>query len=408
MTRREWLEMAALLAVARRGSAQSPGAKPLEATERRAADVIRGYAAEGIHRTATPVDRASADRLMTLARAAGAGPGLEPFELSRVDPVAAFLEIGGRRIDGLPMFDGAFTSAEGVRGAIGAPGSDRPIALTKVSPNAETELRTHRDGSRHRALLVVTLGQRPGLCPINAAYFGRPFGPPVLLVGSEHAELIEQAADGDEAVRLVAQVARKPASAFNVVATVLGTQPALKPVCVMTPRSGWYQNASERGGGLACWIETLTAVQAARPRRTVRFVASSGHELGHLGLHAFLHRNPALAGGALMWVHLGANIGASTGPTTMTCSDDPGQAAALRALGAYGLADLPRSPAAQVGGEALTISQAGGRFISFIGRNAWFHNPRDQWPDAVDVQAVARFARAVSDLTVALANTMGE
>jgi hypothetical protein len=366
--------------------------------------VIRGYAAEGIHRTATPVDRASADRLMTLARAAGAAPQLEPFELSRVDPIAAFLEIGSRRIDGLPMFDGAFTGAHGVRGSLGAPGSDRPIALTKASPNAETELRQHRAGSRHRALLVVTMGQRPGLCPINAAFFSQPVGPPVLLVGSEHAELIEQTADGDETVRLVAQVARKPATAFNVVATVPGTKPSLKPVCVMTPRSGWYQNASERGGGLACWLEALTAVQKARPQRTVRFVASSGHELGHLGLHAFLHRNPALAGGALMWVHLGANIGASTGPT-MTCSHDGGQAAARRALGAYGLADLPRAPAAQVGGEALTIGQAGGRFISLIGRNAWFHNPRDRWPDAVDVKAVARFARAVSDLTLALAHT---
>jgi hypothetical protein len=406
MTRREWLEVAALLAIGRRASAQSPDAKALDAAARRAADVIRGYAAEGIHRTATPVDRASADRLMTLARAAGAAPALESFELSRVDPVAAFLEIGGRRIDGLPMFDGAFTGAEGVRGAIGAPGSDRPIALTKVSPNAEAELRKHRDGSRHRALLVVTTGQRPGLCPVNAAYFSQPFGPPVLLVGSEHAELIEQAADADQTVRLVAQAARTPATAFNVVATVGGTKPALKPVCVMTPRSGWYQNASERGGGLACWLETLMAVQAARPQRTVRFVASSGHELGHLGLHAFLRRNPALAGGALLWVHLGANIGASTGPTTMTCSDESGQAAALRALGAYGLADLPRSAAAQVGGEALTISQSGGRFISFIGRNAWFHNPRDQWPDAVDLQAVARFACATSDLTLALANSV--
>jgi hypothetical protein len=407
MTRREWLAMAAMLAVARRAGAQPTGAKAIEETARRAANLIQGYAAEGLHRTATPVDRASADRLMALARGAGAAPRLEPFELSRVDPVAAFLEIGGRRIDGLPMFDGAFTGADGVRGTIGAPGSDRPIALTKSPPNAEGELRKHRDESRHRALLVVTTGQRPGLCPVNAAYFREPFGPPVLQIGSEHAELIEQAADGDDTVRLVAQVARRPATAFNVVATVTGSNPALKPVCVMTPRSGWHRNASERGGGLACWVETLAAVQAATPQRTVRFVASSGHELGHLGLHAFLQRNPTLARGALMWVHLGANIGASTGPTAMTCSDEAGEAVALHALGAHGLGDLPRTPAAQVGGEALTISQAHGRFISLIGRSAWFHNPGDQWPDAVDLQAVARFARAVSDLTLALANATG-
>ena len=92
----------------------------------------------------------------------------------------------------------------------------------------------------------------------------------------------------------------------------------------------------------------------------------------------------------------------------MTCSDARVEAAALRALGAYGIDDLPRTPAAQVGGEALTISRKGGRFVSFIGRNAWFHNPRDTWPDAVDPQAVARFALAVSDLTLALADTAAD
>jgi len=69
--------------------------------ERRAADVVRGYSDEGEHRTATAVDRASANTLLARARAAGAAPMLEPFEVSRVDPVAAFAEIDGRRIDGL-------------------------------------------------------------------------------------------------------------------------------------------------------------------------------------------------------------------------------------------------------------------------------------------------------------------
>jgi hypothetical protein len=60
-----------------------------------------------------------------------------------------------------------------------------------------------------------------------------------------------------------------------------------------------------------------------------------------------------------------------------------------------------------VGGEAATINEAGGRFISFIGANAWFHNPHDLWPDTVDVRAVARFARAIADLTLSFANTPG-
>jgi hypothetical protein len=89
----------------------------------------------------------------------------------------------------------------------------------------------------------------------------------------------------------------------------------------------------------------------------------------------------------------------------MTPSDDRLREAALRALAPHGLGTIRQSPVAQVAGEAATIKEEDGRFISFIGRNDWFHNPRDLWPDAVDVATVARFARAAADLTLSLANT---
>jgi hypothetical protein len=406
LTRRALLEMAAALAVA----------PPTDVVERRASDTIRAYSAEGHHRTATVVDRASAGALLLRARATGAVAALEPFDLSRVDPAPAFAQIGSQRINGLPMFDAAFTSAGGVTGRIGPLDGDQPIAWTRIAPNGEAALRTMREGSRHDAIVVVTMGGKPGLCPVNAGWFSEPFGPPVLQVSSEHLAAVEAAAASHIDIRLVASATRHRAQAFNVVAEIPGTQPELAPVCVMTPRSGWHANASERGGGLVCWLETLRAVvdakdpasaPAARPHllRTVRFVASSGHELGHLGLHDYLRRNPALAREAYAWVHFGANIGTSTGDTGMTPSDDRLRDAALRALAPHGLEKIRQSPAAQVAGEAATIKEAGGRFVSFIGANAWFHNPRDLWPDAVDIAAVTRFARATADLTLSLANT---
>ena len=389
--------MAAALAVA-------PPGNPLEVASR-AADTIRAYSAEGHHRTATAVDRASADALLARARATGAAPSLEPFTLSRVDPIASYVQIGTKRIDGLPMFDsGLFTGIAGVSGRIGPAGGDHAIGWTRTAPNAEAALRKLRDGSRHRAIVAVTIGGKPGLCPVNAAWFSQPFGPPVLQIPGDALPVLESLEAGAEA-QVVARVSYRQAEAFNVVAAIKGSQPELAPVCVMTPRSGWYANASERGGGLVCWLETMRAVQAARPKRTVRFIASSGHELGHLGLHDYLHRNPTLARGAFAWVHFGANIGTSTGDTGMTPSDDRLRDAAVQALATQGLDRIRQSPVAQVGGEAATIKEQDGRFVSFIGRNDWFHNPRDLWPDAVDIAAVVKFARATASLTVSLANT---
>jgi hypothetical protein len=452
LTRRELLEMAAALAIA----------PPSDDVERRASDTIRAYSAEGHHRTATAVDRASAEALLVRARATGAAVSLQPFQLSRVDPVAALVQIEDRRIEGLPMFDGAFTAAGGLRGAIGPIDGDQPFAWTRVAPNGEAALRKLRERSPHTAIVAVTMGGKPGLCPVNAGWFNEPFGPPVLQISSEHLGAIEAASASHAEIRVVAHATRKGAQAFNLVADVPGTDPALPPVCVMTPRSGWHANASERGGGLVCWLETLRAVVAANGpakaghyrntpdrnalnrnaadrnaagrnasnrnasnrnasdgnfpvvsgfsrtvglRRTVRFVASSGHELGHLGLHDYLHRNPGLAHDALAWVHFGANIGTSTGDVGMTPSDDRLRDAALRALTPHGLEKTRQSPAAQVGGEAATIQAENGRFISFIGRNDWFHNPGDLYPDAADIPLVARYARAAADLVLLLANT---
>ena len=209
-------------------------APPTDAVERRASDTIRAYSAEGDHRTATAVDRASAGALLLRARATGAVASLEPFDLSRVDPAGAFAQIGALRIDGLPMFDGAFTEPRGVSGRIGPIDGDEPIAWTRIVPNGEATLRTMRERSPHTAIIAVTMGGKPGLCPVNAGWFGEPFGPPVLQVSSDHLAALESAASSRVNVRVVASATRVRAQAFNVVAEIQGARQDLAPVCVMT------------------------------------------------------------------------------------------------------------------------------------------------------------------------------
>jgi len=371
----------------------------------RAAAFISAYSAEGFHRTATAVDRRSADHLVRAAADAGVTASLEPFDLDRVDPGKAFVQIGGRRLTGLPMFDGPFTSADGIRGTVGVIGGSDPIGWTRISPNGEVALRRMRQESSHRAIVAVTTGAHPGLCPVKAQYFDRPFGPPVLLVSSTAADAIADAARQRRELWVVAPATRTRATAVNVIADVRGSRADLSPLCVMTPRSGWHDNAAERGGGLVCWLAVLRAVARQPPARTVRFVASSGHELGHLGLHEYLRRRGTIARDASVWLHFGANIGAAGGqPATLTCSEKAFDDTVAAAFGSDRPYRVNPQPASQARGEAATILEGGGRFSSFIGQNDWFHNTGDRWPDAVDVAAVARFARATAALALALSS----
>ena len=422
VTRRQWL--AAVAGAARYLSSRVRAWQPASDVESRIARVIHEYGAQGFHRTGTDVDRVSAEWLADQVRQAGATPSLETFPMSRIEPRDCRLMIDGRRIDGLPLFDGAFTDAAGVRGRLGALDSDAEIGLVEVVPNAAGAgaIGAARRAGRHRAIVCVTRGGRPGLCVSNADSFLDPFGPPVLQVSSEECAFLEAHAERRADAHLVATVTRSDATALNVTATITG-RASSRPLVVMTPRSGWYSCASERGGGIACWLELMRTLGANRPPRDVHFVASSGHELGHLGIDAYVASRQSLVAGAVAWIHLGANIGAAILPSAPTptraaassatvpagpgnsvqASDDEAEAILTRALTAEKIGIARRVPRGTVpAGEAEVVHRGGGRYVSVIGANAFFHNPDDRGPKVVDVPAIERFARAFVPVTRAL------
>ena len=102
---------------ARRTTAQPPSSSLRESRIRR---IIQAYEEQGFHRTGTSVDNASADWLREEVGQSGLKGSLEPFPLNRVDPLSAVLTVGSRRIEGLPLFDAAFTDDRGVRGRLGS------------------------------------------------------------------------------------------------------------------------------------------------------------------------------------------------------------------------------------------------------------------------------------------------
>ena len=315
--------------------------------------------------------------------------------------------MNGRRIEGLPLFDGGFTSAVGVSGQLGILGGDAAIGLADLAPNAAEagELGEARRRNRHQAIVVVTRGLRSGFCPSNADSFVRPFGPPVLQVASAEADFLADCARRGAKAVLTAHVERTQTRAFNVVASVSGTDKGSAPLVVMTPRSGWWSCASERGGGLACWLEIMRAVRAAKPARDVLFVASSGHELGHLGLDSFIERRPGLVPAARAWIHLGANIGAAQGPANiLQASDDEMESMMADAMSKAGLRIDRRHPRGVAPlGEALNVHRGGGRFISIIGKNDLFHSPKDRGAAVIDLAVIERFATAFAKVATSLA-----
>ena len=185
--------------------------------------------------------------------------------------------------------------------------------------------------------------------------------------------------------------------ATNVVATLPGSDEAAAPIVVMTPKSGWFTCAAERGGGITIWLalaEGLAALPARR--RTVHFVASSGHELHHAGLEEFMKKRPTLAKGAHAWLHLGASIGAKYPVARMGAADEPLHSLTVGALASAGVEGYEAMEHGQPGGgEARNIAQMGGRYVTFLGGHRYFHSPQDTFDRACDAASVARWGTAM-------------
>jgi hypothetical protein len=381
-----------------------------DSVEDRVSASVRTYDSQGIHRTATSGDAAAASWALEEARRAGADASLESFELSRVDLRTCYADIAGRRIEGVPLFDASFTDERGASGRLGPLGSDAQIGVVREEHSGLAGLRRNVipdvRRSRHKAVILVTAGNVPGLFLNNAGRFTDPAGPPTLQVAStEGAWLLEHANAGTSAT-VFAVADRTPARAANVVARIDGTMPEAAPIVISTPRSGWWRCAAERGGGIACWLELVRAVADAKPKRTCHFAAFSGHELSWLGGQDYHTRRPDIAKRAHLWLHFGANIGATRQPNLLNASSEELDKWAAAAMEREGLAvDRRAARDATPFGEAALVHRRGGRYVSIVCDNDYMHHPDDRWPDAVDPVVLARYASAFASGVVQVAVT---
>ncbi len=370
---------------------------------------IRGWDAILDHRTGTDGDRATAEWLADAIDQAGAEPRLDAFPFRRRVLHDCAVTVGGQRAGGVPLFDGGLTGPQGVRAAL-APLKVHggTIGVTPFSSNgADDGTRRMLEARRRDATAIVAHSAAeetvPGLALLNASHYDAPFGPPVLQVASGHRAWLEDAAAHRTPAHLVAHATLESTSVSNVLARIPGRYPDLAPLVVLTPRSAWWTCTAERGGGITAWLECIRRFAAAPGHRDILCLATTGHELGHAGLAHHMQTHPSLARDAHAWIHLGANFAAIDARTRYQASPAFHQMG-LDALAAEGVApDSVMESGARPFGEARNVFDAGGRYVSLLGTNRWFHHPDDRWPDTIDLERTERLCRAVLRIAEVLA-----
>lgn len=375
--------------------------------ELRIADVIRQYSAQGYHRTGTAVDTVSGAWLSDRIQDLGVPAFMDPITLDRVEILYASFQFDGIQVDGVPLFDCHYSDVNGITGTLGPLGSYADIGVVMLPPStssaAHNQLDEIRRTNRHRAIVIVSDTSYPsdGIATLNAENFSAPVGPPTLQIANAHWDALQREMSRGAQATVVAFCERGAAKAYNVSARINGRDPDLAPIVITTPRSGWWRCASERGGGIAVFMEIIHTLIERPPTRDVIFTANSGHELGHLGLNLMLRENPALAKDAAMWIHLGASFAATDSQVRLQYSNQYVRQLISERLGPLGLkADLETSIEDRPLGEARNIFDAGGQFFSILGTNPLIRHPDDRWPYAVDVAKTVHWANALTKIVL--------
>lgn len=411
MTRRQLAHAALLAGLAANTRANAKDKPPVSDLEQLHKD-LAGWSAIDNHRTGTTGDTRTAEWLAAQVQAAGLTPQLETFPFHRRTPTLAQATCNETTLTGVPLFDGGTTPTTGISGVCGELGSNAPIAVTPFEPFAghptTRALNLARRDNSHAAIIAYCGAQtsQPGLSVLNAPRYTRPGGPAVLQVSSTHGEVLRQALAEGQRMTVKVTFNEESVPASNVTARIQGQRPELAPIVVMTPRSGWWTCAAERGGGIATWLASLRHFAQNPPARGLWFLASTGHELGHIGLEHFLADHDAQLKDIAAWIHLGANFIARDGLLRLQASDDEFMTLARRELTASNIAPGDVVPVDQrPRGEAANIFERGGRYISILGNNPWFHHPDDVFPESIDFSAARAVTQAMTAILTQIANS---
>jgi hypothetical protein len=234
---------------------------------------------------------------------------------------------------------------------------------------------------------------------------------PVILIGKKSGAQLLAEAEAEEEADFTLQAELGTATDYDVWGELPGVDTSRK-VIVGTPVSSMVPSASERGGGVAILLGLAKHYSeeplSQRPENLV-FLATSGHEVGFLGLPALLQQEHGWFTSADAYVHLGASIGAYTGvenpdgsvtltggqSTNLGLHDSENPILESTSVNAFAAAGQPlKNTAMHLGGsgEQVYAYQEGVPEVSANGSSLWFHTAADL-PSVVDPEMLAGLAQ---------------
>ncbi|HEX4753620.1 MAG TPA: M28 family metallopeptidase [Solirubrobacterales bacterium] len=245
---------------------------------------------------------------------------------------------------------------------------------------------------------------------------------PVLLIGQTSGAEVLADAEAGESADLTLQAQLGTATDYDVWGVLPGADPSRR-VFVGTPVSSFVPSASERGGGVAILLGLAKHYAeeplSQRPESLV-FLATSGHEVGFLGLEALIEAKGSWFTGADAYVHMGASLGSPTGvenpdgsitvtpvpPAGLKLHDSENPLLVSTSEAAFAAAGQPlgdEEPHLGGGGEQVYAYGAGVPEIAVNGGGIWFHTAADL-PSVVDPGILTREAQGYLGSTNAIIN----
>jgi len=360
------------------------------------------YSNMGDHRTATAVDRKTAEWLAGRLQGAGFKVESHPFFVRQFFPEKVTLAVEGKRVESFPLWPVRATGPVPLPAPLAPAAAQGPWTALKNCIALVTFPRAAsvNDESGHAELIaglasagaVAVIGVTPGetgeLVALNSKVGGEPWPVPVAIAGLRDEPMLAAAAGRGATAELLIHGREDPrARAVEVVGRL---DRGGRLVVVSTPYSGWFRCAGERGPGIALWLALARWAGRPNARTSYCLVASSGHELDNEGIRLFLQEHAPKPDQVHCWLHLGAGIATfdwETGPGGFRRLDRPSSRVRLMCNRPDLLSVLTRNFALlrhlkpeltlQPVGELRLMVQQGYRAFGLAGPNAYFHAPGD-------------------------------